>query len=268
MARVKVCVQKRGEKLGSAAVPHDATPIAKRGLASSMLAPLVLILIVPLLLVPSQASARGSSVWTFDPSIIFGYSFGLSTISPAPSKPLSGIKELKINGLPSPPGLHLQSFIQYRFNRVLGFGLDFGRYSSGRLMLSSLQASGSYENLLFTETFTNFEGYMYGYLPLSSNIDFFSALGLALIIPDLTVYVVNADFTEFLFPDPIVTTTKDEVGLVFKSGIDVEIATNTYITTYVKIFHDLKMDIVVAGRVVDLKGAGVVAVGMGGMFKF
>lgn len=221
-----------------------------------------------LLFLPSKADARLSEVWVFDPSIIFGYSFGLSTISPAPAVPISGTKELVINGLPQPPGVHLQSFVQYRFNRILGFGLDFGRYSSGTLRLTALQPTGSVDNLLFIETFTNFEGYMYGYLPLRSNIDFFSALGLALIIPDLTVFLVDETFTSYIFEDPIISSTKDEVGLVFKTGIDIEIATNTYITTYVKIFHDLKMDIIVAGTAVDLTGAGIVAVGVGGMFKF
>ncbi len=229
---------------------------------------IILIPTILLAMLTTPHNSYGKGVWVFDPSIIFGYSFGLSTISPAPSTPISGTKTLIINGLPIPPGLHLQSFVQYRFNRVLGFGLDFGRYSSGTLRLTSTDSSGVTNNLLFIETFTNFEGYMYGYLPLSSNIDFFSALGVGFIVPDLTVYLVNDDFTEFIFDAPLVSSTKDEVGLIFKTGVDVEIVTNTYLTGYVKIFHDLKMDIIVATEPVDLKGSGIVAFGMGGMFKF
>ncbi len=229
------------------------------------------IILVPsifLMMLAIPHNSYGKGVWTFDPAIIFGYSFGLSTISPAPSTPISGTKTLIINGLPIPPGLHLQSFVQYRFNRVLGFGLDFGRYSSGTLRLTSTDSSGTTNNLLFVETFTNFEGYMYGYLPLSGNVDFFSALGVGLIVPDLTVYLVNEDFTAYIFDSPLVSSTQDEIGLIFKTGVDVEIITNTYLTGYVKIFHDLKMNIIVANEPVDLKGAGIVAFGMGGMFKF
>ena len=228
---------------------------------------LTLFLLIFFAMIPlSNRSAYAESIWTVDPEIVFGYSIGVSTIIPPVAVPTSANKTIVIVGLPKPIGMHFQSSIQYKVNKVFGIGMDFARYSSGLIKIVTEDDVTGAMHLRYLQTMTTFESYLYGYLPLRDKIDFYTALGVSYIVPELNVQLTDETFVGSV--TNIGSSAEEATALVFKTGMDMEIATNTYITFYAKLFHDVDMKVTIAGVDANMDGSGIAAFGFGGMFKF